>query len=291
MNTQSHCCRSRLGAALGGLLGKFPRFSCKGEKIPPPNRVWEGTAETAPSYPAGRRSLRKGSVTQNICLCWFTGRMAEIFQSGLRKGIFVLEHATPQNCANAQPTQHGACPGQQAGQAGSDTSFWKSSSRARFSPEERGCPNHKRPRQNVNLSSALLLRRSLRWEEGFCPSPKLGQMFRSQTSAALSISKAGAVYPSICPLFSRISKRRGVSFCQALQLPAMSQALAIWIQTRLQQLLLQPRQGTSSSQRPQDHEHPVQPEPFPAIPHSCLYSAYANILKAPRTQGRIMQGT
>lgn len=50
-----------------------------------------------------------------------------------------------------------------------------------------------------------------------CPSPKLAQLL-----AALSLSKPGATYPSACPLFSRISKRRrGVSFCRLLQLPGL----------------------------------------------------------------------
>lgn len=68
-----------------------------------------------------------------------------------------------------------------------------------------------------------------------------------------------------------------------------SQALAIWIQTQPEQLLLQPQRGPSSlsaqPKTPRTKRCTAQPEPFPAIPHSCLYSAYANILKASHRQG------
>lgn len=92
----------------------------------------------------------------------------------------------------------------------------------------------------------------------------------------------GAIYPSICPLFSRISKRRrGVSFCQVLQLPGMftsprhlnpnaDRAAAPPALTRAK-LLVRSAQppGLSTAQL--------------SLSHRCLYSAYANILKASRT--------
>lgn len=76
-----------------------------------------------------------------------------------------------------------------------------------------------------------------------CPSPKLAGMFSPQILAALIISKVGAIYPSICPVFSRISKgRRGGMHpsVDSYSCQGCLQALAIWICPQPAQLLLQP---------------------------------------------------
>lgn len=69
----------------------------------------------------------------------------KIFHSSFKKEIFVLEHETLQNCAQARLIQLGAYPGQQAGQPVSDTPPQAYSSHAGSAPEELACPNHKCP--------------------------------------------------------------------------------------------------------------------------------------------------
>lgn len=95
------------------------------------------------------------------------------------------------------------------------------------------------------------------------------EIFCSHISAAPEILKAAATYPSSCPLFSRISnRRRGVSFCQALQLPGMLPRCHHLIQRQPEQLLLQPGQGQALSllTHPSTKLCTAQPQPFPASP-------------------------
>lgn len=129
-----------------------------------------------------------------------------------------------QKCANTQPSQPGAYPGQQAVRClsrhtGPMAAFLQRNWRVvilRALSQRKLCMVH------CFCSIPYSMGMHCHVEMRACPSLKLGQMFCSNIFAALSVSKAGAVHPSICPLFSRLSKRRrGVSFCQVLQLPGM----------------------------------------------------------------------
>lgn len=136
----------------------------------------------------------------------------------------------------------------------------------------------------MNLSTALPPRRPRAlgvhghlWMQG-CPSPNMRDFLLPHFSSSRDI-KGWCHSPFLLPLFSRISKRRrGVSLCQALQLPGMLPRRHHLIQRQPEQLLLQPGQGQALSllTQPSTKLCTAQPQPFPARPCPCLYSTYAN---------------
>lgn len=202
------------------------------------------------------------------------GRRIKIFHYGWRRGIFLLEDAAPEICASAQPIQQRASQDQQAGQAGTDLPFQAHSSQEGFSPEELAGPNHRSLIRMWIYQLLCLHAIPVGWlftATFGCRAvlPQTWEIFCSHISAAPEILKAAATYPSSCPLFSRISnRRRGVSFCQALQLPGMLPRCHHLIQRQPEQLLRQPGQGQALSllTHPSTKLCTAQPQPFPASP-------------------------